>query len=408
MAAHAMPTSESPEQLLQRAANIKTSNHDEFLKILAQLHEVASDLPENEQWALRYLDAWQAGFEGNPSRAIALLRAVAENASDPALRLRSMATMVNIFGFAHRYDEAFIQLNRLTELLPQVSDKGARYAAMGEAAQFLIDARHFEQAAQYADQMLQNIPAGKNACHAVRYKLQALLHGSNAQLTPAQFEQGISVCTQGNDSVFANAIRSDMAAFYLEKGRALDAIHLLEDHYAEVRGYQYPGLMQYFDELLAEGYFSQGDLPKARQFALATVAGKVENAYSEPLRRAYELLYRISSRLGRAGEALAYHEKYMEADKGYLSDVTAGALAYETVKQQVQAKKNEFDALNRQNQILQLQRQLDRKAMETSRLYIALLLTVLASIAFWLLRIKRSQLRFKRLATQDSLTRIFS
>jgi diguanylate cyclase (GGDEF)-like protein len=46
--------------------------------------------------------------------------------------------------------------------------------------------------------------------------------------------------------------------------------------------------------------------------------------------------------------------------------------------------------------------------VETSRSYIALLLTVLASIAFWLLRIKRSQLRFKRLATRDSLTGIHS
>nr|WP_233176418.1 GGDEF domain-containing protein [Dyella sp. ASV24] len=46
--------------------------------------------------------------------------------------------------------------------------------------------------------------------------------------------------------------------------------------------------------------------------------------------------------------------------------------------------------------------------METSRLYIALLLTVVASIAFWLWRTKRSQLRFKRLATRDSLTGVHS
>jgi len=404
----AMSTSTPPEQLLQRAFSIKTSDHDEFLRILAQLHGIADSLPVDQQWALRYLDAWQAVFEGNEARAISSLRAIAEQAPDMALRLRAMATMVNIFGFAHRYDEAFIQLNRLTELLPQVSDKGARYAAMGEAAQFLIVSHHYEQAVGYAEQMLQNVPPDSNACHATRYRLQALFHSNNTQLAPAQFQEGVTLCTQGNDSLYANAVRSDMAGFYLQKGLLTDAIRLLEENYAEVQSYKYPGLMQYFNVQLAEGYFGLGDLVKARKFALATVDGKVENAYSDPLSRAYKLLFQIENRLGHASDALAYHEKYMEADKGYLNDVTAGALAYETIKQQVQTQKSQVDTLNRQNQILQLQRQLDHKAMETSRLYIALLLTVLASAGFWLLRTKRSQLRFKRLATQDSLTHICS
>jgi diguanylate cyclase (GGDEF)-like protein len=408
MAIQAMPTADPPEQLLQRAFNVKTSDHDEFLQILGQLHQIAGNLPLDQQWTLRYLDAWQAVFEGNESRGMTSLRTIADQAPDPALRLRALATMVNFLGFAHRYEEAFIQLNRLTELLPQVADKGARYAAMGEAAQFLNASHHYEQAVEYADQMLQNIPPGKNACHAMHYKLQALFQGSNAQLTPNQFQQGVDLCTADDDSLYANAIRSNLAAFHLQKGHIAEAIRLLEEHYAEVQGYKYPSLMQQFNVMLAQSYFSKGDFAKAHKFALATIEGKVDYAYSKPLSQAYELLFRIENLQGHVREALSYHEKYMEADKGYLSDASSGALAYQTVKQQVLTQKAQVDTLNRQNDILQLQRKLDHKAMETSRLYIALLLTVLASIAFWLLRIKRSQLRFKRLATQDSLTRICS
>lgn len=408
MAVQAMPTQDSPKQLLQRAINIKTTNHDEFLRIVAELHKVADNLPVDEQWSLRYLDAWQAAFSGSESKALSALRTIADKAPDPAVRVRALATMVNISGFAHRYEEGFIQLNRMTELLPQVSDIDARYAAIGEAAQFLVISHHYEQAIEAADEMLQNVPPDKNACHATYFKLHALFQGGGTQLTPAQLQQGIDLCIAGGDVVYANALRTDLATLHLHKGRVEDAIHLLEEHYAEVQGFNFPGLMQYFNVLLADGYFAQGDLPKARKFALATVEGKVEDAYSEPLRQAYELLYRIENRLGHAREALTYHEKYMEVDKGYLSDVSAGALAYESIKQQVLAKRSQVDTLNRQNQILQLQRQLDHKAMETSRLYIALLLTVLASAGFWLLRTKRSQLRFKRLATQDSLTHICS
>lgn len=403
-----MPMTEAPKQLLRRADAIKTSNHPDFLKILAELDENAADLPIDEQWKLRYLDAWQAAFDGNYLRAGTSLRLIAEQAPDTGLRLRATGTLINMLSFGHRYEEGFIQLNQLSELLGRVTDKEARYAAMADAAQFLIIAGQYEQAAEYADQMMQSVPDGMNGCRAVYFKLHALFHGNKIPVARNQFQQGIDLCTQGNETLLANAVRTDLATLDLQQSRATEAVHLLEEHYAEVQRYEYPALMQYFNVLLAKGYFALGDMGKARKFALATIASTVQSDVSEPLSMAYQLLYRIEAQQGHPGEALAYHEKYMAADKGYLTDVSAGAVAYQTVKQQVQAKRNQVDTLNRQNQILQLQRELDHKAMVTSRLYIALLLTILASVAFWLLRIKRSQMRFKRLATQDSLTHICS
>jgi len=123
---------------------------------------------------------------------------------------------------------------------------------------------------------------------------------------------------------------------------------------------------------------------------------------------AYEVLYKIDKEHGSFQSALAWHEKYLLVDKGYLNDVSAKALAYQVVKQQVQAKKLEVETLGKQNQILQLQQALDKKASETSRLYIALLLSVLVFIGLWAYRIKRSQLRFMRLARRDGLTDIFN
>lgn len=401
-------TSQAPDQLLQHALDIKTSNHAEFLKILDHLAQEAGDLPLDEQWKLRYLEAWQAAFDGNYARASVSLRTIAEEAPEAALRLRANATLLNIFGFGHRYEEAFVQLDQLAELLPKVKDRDARYSALGEAAQFLIIASQYDQAVEYAERMRDNVPEGKNSCRADYYRVHALFRGGRASLTHSQFQNVVDLCMQAGETLFANAARSDLATLDIQQGRANDAVRLLEDHYAEVQGYQYPALMQYFNMLLAKGYFALGDMAKARQYALSTITGAVENEYTEPLSLAYRLLYQIENLQGHAREALNYHEKYMAADKGYLSDVSAGALAYQTIKQQVQAKKTQLDTLNRQNQILTLQRQLDHKAMETSRAYIALLLTIVASIAFWLMRTKRSQLRFKRLATQDSLTSICS
>jgi diguanylate cyclase (GGDEF)-like protein len=123
---------------------------------------------------------------------------------------------------------------------------------------------------------------------------------------------------------------------------------------------------------------------------------------------AYQVLYQAEKKQGDLNEALPYLEDYMAADKGYLNDVSAKALAYQTVKQQVLAKKLQIESLDKKNKILTLQGELDRKAAVTSRLYIVLLLMVLATIALWTYRIKRSQLRFMKLARRDGLTGIFN
>ncbi|MCW8808997.1 MAG: GGDEF domain-containing protein, partial [Rhodanobacter sp.] len=132
------------------------------------------------------------------------------------------------------------------------------------------------------------------------------------------------------------------------------------------------------------------------------------NAYTEPRANAYRMLYLIAKKQGDLAEALAWHEKYMAADKGYLDEVSANALAYQTVQQQVLRKKSQVDALAKQNRILELQQELDHKAMVTSRLYILLLLLSLAFIVLWSFRLKRSQLSFKRQARRDGLTGIYN
>jgi diguanylate cyclase (GGDEF)-like protein len=82
--------------------------------------------------------------------------------------------------------------------------------------------------------------------------------------------------------------------------------------------------------------------------------------------------------------------------------------AYEAASQHFRAEKLETEGLSKENRILRLQQALDAKAVETGRLYITVMAILLASIAFWMVRIKRSQLRFKWLSSCDSLTGIFN
>ncbi|PXV53146.1 diguanylate cyclase (GGDEF) domain-containing protein [Dyella jiangningensis] len=406
--ADAPAPTEDPAVTLDHADRIKTSDHDLFLKLLGQLDERKGGLSSAEQWRLRYLDAWQVAFEGRYDQARTQLTEIVNLSGDPTLQTRATATLVNILGIGRHYEDAFTRLSMLIDQLPAVKDPEARYQALGEAAQFLAQAGQFELASGYAQQILDDAALAGHACQGQYFKVNALYRSGRIKGTDPELDRAIDACHDQHQELFANALRGERADYAIKQGHADDAVTLLLAHYDEVKSYRYPALLADFDTLLAQAYWEQGDVSQARKYANATLADAVPNTYAETLSKAYQVLYNVESRLGNLPAALEYHEKYMEADKGYLNDVSARAIAYQTVKQQLLANKMQVDALNKQNQILQLQRKLDRKDMETSRLYIALLLTIVASIAFWLWRTKRSQLRFKRLATRDSLTGVHS
>ncbi len=399
---------EDPVRLLKQADSIKTSDHVQFMQLMELLERDAIKLSPEDSWHLRYLEAWQTAYRGDYDTATSQLRIIAAGSSDATLRSRAGATLVNILGIGQRYEEAFERLSQLLDQLPMLVDEDARIQVMGEAALLYIEAGQYDLAMTYADQLANESSNGKSICRGRYLNLKAHYRSGKLQAIDQQFRDGVDACAKVNESIFANDLRADAASFYIQHGHAADAIELLQKNYADVRRDQYQSLISQFDAVLAKAYWKVGDVASAEQFAHNAIASSIKNEYTESLTTAYELLYRVKLKQRDFPAALSWHEKYMAADKAYLNDIGAKALAYQVVRQQVQAKKLQIDALNKQNRILQLQRALDKNASETSRLYIVLLLTVLAFIGFWAYRLKRSQLRFMRLARRDGLTGIFN
>lgn len=404
----AAPQSIDPAELLARADSIKTSDHAGFVKLLDQINHSSVHLSDDQKWYLRYLDGWEIAYSGDETKAKAALEAVIAGAPSGALKMHATANLINILGVGHHYEEAFALLDQALDYLPHTTDKDARVHLLGEASQLLMQAGQYDLASTYADQIITEDPQGRNGCIGMYIKGHAEFLRNNLQLSDPLYQSGIDTCEKINEHLIADSIRRDVANSYLQQGKIADAISLLQSRYPHVLEYQYLDLTSEYDALLAQAYWKINDIRRAEKYALDTVDIATKSDFTEPLSLAYQLLFQIEQQKGNMRDALAYHEKYMTADKSHLDDIREKALAYQIVKQQVEAKKIQVEALNKQNQILQLQQALDVKQVETSRLYIALLLTVLASIALWLYRLKRSQLRFMRLARRDGLTGIFN
>jgi len=399
---------DSAGQLLQRADRVKTSDPAEFAAVLRQLDGGEVRLSPEEQLYLDYLKAWRIAYQGDYKKSITLLDQVIARSDNATLRLRAGFTAVNILGIATRYEDAFSRLDPLVDQLATVTDKEARLTGLSVASQFYSEAGQYDLALTYADKLLAENPTGSGACRGRYFVIEALFRSSELRSTDARLREGVDECAKAAEPIFGNLIRNYAANVDLREGKATDAIRLLQQGYAEVKKTRYPPLISLIDASLAHAYWQSGDLTSARTFALGAIDNSIKNEYTEPLATAYQVLYELDKHDGDMPAALAWHEKYMEADKGYLNTFSAKALAYQRVKQQVLAKKLQVDTLAKQNRILQLQQALSEKAVEAGRLWIILLVLLLCSIGFITYRIKRSQLKFMKLARRDGLTGIFN
>jgi diguanylate cyclase (GGDEF)-like protein len=392
-------------QLLRQADELRLARYEQFVSILQSVQQIRDELSPPERDYLRYLEAWKSAYDGDSDTAIARLDTLGEASIDVGLRLRAGATAVNVLQVSKRYEEAFSRLTRVLEMLSLVSDKAARQQALLVAGQLYTEVGQFSLALSYAQTVIDEDWDGRGICRGGRVKQNALYEAGRLNAVTPTFQRAIEVCTKKDEIVNANALESTAAKIFINQRNYDAALKLLKEHYDQVLATHNPLMRAMFDSLLADAYRRKGVAGLARQFASNLTTG-AESQLSEALVTAYRVLYEVAKDQGDYKGALAFHEQYAAADKAYLDDLSARHLAYQKVNHENIANKLQVDALNKQNHVLQLERELSSKAVEASRLYITLLGMTVLFIGLWAYRTKRSQLHFQTLSRLDGLTGI--
>jgi len=398
---------ETTDDLLRRADQLKTADNSAFMGLLGQIDASPGLNAVQHDW-LDYLRAWQLGYEGRYAEAVTAFDTLLAHAHDATVVTRARISLVNDQVNASHYEDAYANVAKLIEALPQVQDRTAHFLSLSVAATAYNQAGQYDLALRYADAALAYDRSDRSICISTSDKADTLSQIGKLNPDDAEIRGGLDACRRIDDTLYANVIRTYQAQALLAAGRNADALQLLHDHDAEMLGTHSAAANSLFRSVMARAALRAGDFAHAREYAQSAVEHGIKQAYSKWVADAYAVLYEVAKREGDAANALTYHEKYAEADKGYLNDTSTRALAYQMVHQQVLDKKRQIDALNEKNQVLQLRQEIDAKSAEAERLYIVLLAVMLASICFWSYRIKRSQLKFKKLARRDGLTGIFN
>ncbi|QWT21076.1 GGDEF domain-containing protein [Bacillus sp. NP157] len=396
-----------PSQRLVQVNAIRTKDHPRFVEQLAELHRDEASLGPADRWYLRFLDGWQVNWDGGYPEAEAILRDVMAHADSDVLRTRATALLMNNLSAQGKYADAYAISTRAVESLPHVTDPDARFGLLANLSLMLTFAGQPELGLKYADMMLRATPPGESACQAMVQRVTALEGSRRLTSNSPDLLRTIDICMADRQLVFTNTMELVLVDRLLDEHKLTEALAANQRLAPAVKATEYFPHIVALSSQRARIYEQMGDLVQARKAALDAVALSHPGDMNESLRFAYRILYTIDKAKGHAASALDYYEHYVVQDLGYLRDSDVRNAAYQASSQHFVAEKLEAEGLSKENRILRLQQALDSKAVETSRLYILMMALVLLSIVFWLVRIKRSQLRFKRLSSYDGLTATF-
>ncbi len=402
----ATPVPATPDQRLRQADRIKLNDNATFLTLVGRLDAQAAQLtPLQRDW-LAYLHAWQLGFRGQYPQAQAAFDHLLAHATDPNLRARARVSLIDDQVNSAHYEAAYANLNLLLADLPRITDHRAHYLALSSASALYGQAGQYELALQYVAKALAYDGSDHARCISLTDWIGIQQQRGSLRDDAPQIGAGLAACQRDGNQVFANIAREAVASWQVDHGRAAAALALLQPHDAEVLASGSSALASEVRATLARAFLHTDDLAQASRFARSAITLANQQTYSKASADGWQVLYQIAKRQGDDHAALASLEAFAAADKGYLDDIGARAIAYQVAHLQMAARKAQIQSLDQQNQVLRLQQDVARKNLALVQLGVVLALVLAASIALYAWRTRRAQRKFQQLAQRDGLTGI--
>src|SRR5580704_15678590 len=194
-------------ELLKKADELRTADYAQFNSILQSVEKLQSSLSQPQREYLRYLEAWKSGYDGDAPTALARLNALLRDSKDPTVRLRAGGTAVNMLVFGKRYEEAFSRLSDVLELLPEVTDGGARQQAMLNASELYNGVGQYDLSLSYAQLVIDANWAGHGYCKGWEQKIRSLYDSGRAKSIGPEMQTALDNCVKVGEVNYANSIR---------------------------------------------------------------------------------------------------------------------------------------------------------------------------------------------------------
>lgn len=388
---------------LREAEEVRSAQPARLAELLVELDAASASATPAQREQVAYLHAYADAYSGRYASALREARNLVETSQDPDMRIRARALIVTIHGLTRHFAEGLRELEALHDGLENAQDSEVRriglFASGGlywQVGQYALAMRDFNMFIEDTGPLSE-----RDRCFATHLREEVRqASGSGAVALPAIIDQ----CLAAGEPLIANMARLALARGTQLDGDTAAAIALLRKWLPEMEATRYPRLVTDVHAALAEWLVEMGELDAAQRHAARAIAEATDDTALLPLTTAHRVMSEIAEARGDARTALYHYRRFAEADKAYLNDVKAREFAYQIVRRETQQQNQQIELLDQQNQLLTLRQQVSEQAAQNTRLLIALLLFLLASLGYWAWRVTRRHQSLRLLAEMDSLT----
>ncbi|WP_223787709.1 GGDEF domain-containing protein [Marinicella meishanensis] len=335
------------------------------------------------------------------------------NCEDLRVRIRVNALIANIAVIGGDYIKASNNIDLVIQNAEQTSDVTSKLLAYSVAAIVynLLDQR--ELGVKYS-QLLYNLePSEKNLCH-LHYSSN--VHHLDKDNPPIDFSKISSMseqCRASGNLLYSQFIVLDNIKWKLTQEQidpaTMDEIRqTLEALNDEISSSPYQNILGIFAAVKAKYHWLNGETESAEQRALKSIQLNQNLGITEQLIMALEVLENVAKSKGDYVSSYDYLNQKNEAELKMYDQSQAKQMAFMTVKHSNLAKVFEIEQLNRQKEVLELEKQLAKQEANNQRLVILLILTLVGFMAMWLVRIKKKHDYFKGVSEIDHLTKVLT
>ena len=399
--------SEALDALIDEATSLRTSDPKRVDALLDRMSGMLAGATTIQRDQVRILRAHRMMTSGQSARAIEELTDLLSSTTDPVARFETASMLANVYAVQRRFEDSLRMLETMLPIAEQVGDAQLRHRGLMVAAIVYNQVGEFRLARQYAERVLRDDPAGRNACAAGGVILEAM-NGIGQHFTDGFGQESLARCESQGEPIFSGFVRLHIARQWETQNRQAEALPMLGGGLADVERTGYPFLIAQTRATLAALAQHAGRRTAARMHAEAALANSHDANATEARVTAHRVQYELAMADHDPVAALAAYRLYTDAERAHFNDIKSREMAYQVVRHQSLQQAQQIELLHQKNQLLVLQQNVTEQRARSWLLLALVLVGLVASVGYWAYKTKRMQLRLKRMTETDALTGIFN
>lgn len=388
----------------EKLDDLKVVDVNAFRRQLAEIEKDTSGFSVVERNYLGLLQGYNYTLSGDFKSAQTHLESMLQSSLDAETLFRVKALLINVQAVTRNYHSAFLFLQEITQDLPQIQTSRAKEHGLSVISYTYNQLEEFEVAKFYSQMLVDTAVSERAKCHAKHHLLESLFGLKDWHKFNELVERAIEQCDQLSEQVFANLIRIKRHSYLLELGELDEADRYYGSYKDGLVKVGYPLLIASASALAAQVAVKLGNVDAALMHANTALNNLDKNDFSLPLINTYYALFSAYQAQQDYKNAFYYQSKYREAVTANSDNRFAQQQAYYLARAEIEVKNQRIALLDKDNEVLALQRDLYEQEARQNRLLVLILAAVLLLASVLAYRGMTGRHRFKKIAEYDQLT----